>query len=473
MNSHVRWRITKPLDQPAPQAWLGSRAGPSQRVGDNEWPAVPALRDSASIADALRSLVRLWLPPHSPAYDHLWSNPSDPVAWLAHPPARPAECDVVLVVDGSFTMTWWTETVAEFTELVRAQPFRLVRVCHLDTEAPVVERPYELGNDGHRTTVSLGESERQQLVLVLTDASARAWRTGSALRLIQEWGRTNPVAVINLVPQPYWPQSGLKTVTVELRSPAPGSPNEPMTWARAIAPDAALNHDRPVPDDGCAVPVLALDGRSLRTWGTVTAGSMWKRIPIADAGDSDELASVFDLTLPDVDRPPSERVYQFRAVATPEAFRLATLLAAAPLNLPVMRLVQGTLLPHSTPFDLHQVLTGDLLEHLGPRTEVTTPWRVTFEFLPGIRRELLSHGTSNDTRRVLTLVEEYLSRQVPAVRGLSGALTDPNAAPVPTTVTPETRPYVAVELAVLEALSGPYRGRAGRLRQLLNPGEQA
>ena len=39
------------------------------------------------------------------------------------------------------------------------------------------------------------------------------------------------------------------------------------------------------------------------------------------------------------------RVQRFRQIATPEAFGLAVLLAAAPLSLPLMRRVQAMLLP--------------------------------------------------------------------------------------------------------------------------------
>lgn len=54
-------------------------------------------------------------------------------------------------------------------------------------------------------------------------------------------------------------------------------------------------------------------------------------------------------------------VSRFRSAASPAAGQLAVYLAAAPLYLPVMQLVQRTMLPNSGPSELAEVLLSGLL----------------------------------------------------------------------------------------------------------------
>lgn len=75
-------------------------------------------------------------------------------------------------------------------------------------------------------------------------------------------------------------------------------------------------------------------------------------------------------------------------------YALAVHLAAAPLNAPVMRLVQRTMLPESRPSDLVELVGSGLLHRVGPEPGPAADARdeVVFDFAPGVRDELLAGG---------------------------------------------------------------------------------
>ncbi|MCZ9338899.1 hypothetical protein NGM37_14060, partial [Streptomyces sp. TRM76130] len=72
----------------------------------------------------------------------------------------------------------------------------------------------------------------------------------------------------------------------------------------------------------------------------------------------------------------------------PAAGRLAVYLAAAPLCLPVMQLVQRTMLPGSGPSELAEVLVSGLVTRAG--AEYGTDGVQWYEIEPDVRDALLS-----------------------------------------------------------------------------------
>ncbi len=77
-------------------------------------------------------------------------------------------------------------------------------------------------------------------------------------------------------------------------------------------------------------------------------------------------------------------------------------LSAAPLTLPVMRLVQRTMLPDSEPSDLAEVLLSGLLRRSGPGPG---HW---YEFVPGVQDVLLGPLGRDEAALVLKHCSEYM-----------------------------------------------------------------
>lgn len=104
-----------------------------------------------------------------------------------------------------------------------------------------------------------------------------------------------------------------------------------------------------------------------------------------------------------------ERVGRFRSTASPAAGRLAVYLAAAPLCLPVMQLVQRTMLPGSGPSELAEVLLSGLVTRAGePYADDGVPW---YEMQPDVQDALLSTLGRDEAVLVLKHCSEYIEQR--------------------------------------------------------------
>jgi formylglycine-generating enzyme required for sulfatase activity len=100
-------------------------------------------------------------------------------------------------------------------------------------------------------------------------------------------------------------------------------------------------------------------------------------------------------------------VRQFRATASPMARRLAGLMAAAPVNLRVIELIQETLLPESQQMHVAEVFLGGLLEQC--KNAEGKSW---FQFRRGVRQELRASLSKTETVRVLNKVSAYITQRL-------------------------------------------------------------
>ncbi|MGC4897452.1 FxSxx-COOH system tetratricopeptide repeat protein [Micromonospora sp. DT31] len=368
-------------------------------------------------------------------------------------PGSAARWGVTVLVDAGRSMAVWHDTVdGVVTALRDHQGFSGVEVVPFDSaETGPADLAGQVATDG-------------RIVLVLSDGAGAAWHAGTMPALLGAWGRRAPVAIVHLLPQLQWYRTGIRPRRLRMSQTSSGGvANADLAWeAHHPVPDVL---DEPCPEGGdpVPVPVLELDPRWLSAWAGLLTG-----------GEAHLPAVLADTRLPaTVVPPPSQvapsaqtRVRQFTAWATPTAVTLATQLAAAPLNLAVMRWVQRALIPDAQTSHLSEILNGELLHPVAAAVSTAESAEVTYEFHRGVREELLAAGRRADTVRVLRVVDEQLGPMVPAVRGLSRMLDDPDDTPVPP-VTPETAPFIRVEQAVLHALSGRYLTRARHLHEAL------
>lgn len=383
--------------------------------------------------------------------------------------ARPSAADppsVLLVVDDHSTMRVWRETVdrliAGLTRQERLGAISTVRLLSSDDTEP----------DRIRLEGLPASPTAHRAVLVLTDGLAAGWRSDAVLPLLREIGRTEPLAVLHLLPQHLWSRSGMDVNRMRFSSTRPWAPNDSLRWELRTSPLEPV--DDPDARAGVVpVPVLEPTERSLSGWiDLVTAGSRdwveasgvrardWKRR--ADAARA--LPWVEDVPDPASAVPPRDRVSDFRAAASPTAFALATRLAAAPLTLPVMNAVTGSM-PGAGPAHLAELLMSGLVRPAG--TDAERAADVAFVFGPNIRQELLALSRRRDTARVLHDVRGLLAAEPQDDAPL---LPDPEelleTADVPS-VTRRNVAFLRVELAALRALSGKFLPLAERLARAL------
>ncbi|MET0414754.1 MAG: tetratricopeptide repeat protein [Actinoplanes sp.] len=248
------------------------------------------------------------------------------------------------------------------------------------------------------------------LILVLTDGIGAGWHDGSIHRLLHRWAAVNRLQVLNLLPRRLWRATGLRT-----------------RYERADAD----------------VPITELSPDGLRRW----------------AGEA--LLPPDGSPLP-ADVEPAAVIRRFFQVASPAAQRLAGLFSAAPLTLPVMRLIQHVMLPSSAPAHLAEVFVSGLLVRRDDATG--DPELAAFDFLPGVRDLLLDNADRYEVLRVLTEVSRFVSDRFGQPLDFPALLIDPESGAIPE-LGPGTLPVARIAASVLRRLGPRYSGLAGRLER--------
>ncbi|MHC5262552.1 SAV_2336 N-terminal domain-related protein [Streptomyces sp. UC4497] len=314
-----------------------------------------------------------------------------------------ADARLHLVMDASSSMRVWDRMFGEL-ERVFSQlgAFSDIQVSYLhegpDAQAAVSRSP-ELYAAPLHSTDRLSDPSGRQLALLVSDCAGPLWRSGRAHRLLHQLARQAPVAVLQPLPQRMWNRTRLPVSYGEL-SRGEGIGGAAALRVRTTAGPPAATRAGALP-----VPVLPPEPVALGAWARLLSGAGagpvpgavgWVRAdqPRASAGRQAQRPSVLEL------------VSRFRATASPDASRLAGFLAAAPLCLPVMQLVQRTMLPGSGPSELAEVLLSGLLtrakgEHDGDGVQ----W---YEFARGVQESLLGPLGRDEAVLVLKHCSEYI-----------------------------------------------------------------
>ncbi|GLZ29916.1 hypothetical protein Lesp02_21060 [Lentzea sp. NBRC 105346] len=469
-------RLPRPPDhagEHTPSTEVASyRLPPPGKMIDGEFgvitrsPAMPAIPDVLALCRALRPLRRKApsrterdldeeLTARRIAETGLWVPRTRPVLqrWM----------DLAVVVDASASMVVWDRMIAELHAMLRRLgAFRDVRVWRFDGDAEgacVLHGTLSPAGTGHDPREFVDPSGRR-MVLVVSDCVGAAWADGTVAAALELMARAGPVAIAQVLPQRLWAGCGQELQPVRLRSGVPGEPNARYA-VEPREPFADLS------GAGLPVPVFELEPRWLAAWtGLVTGTGSWDNhmaLFTGLRGDHEPLPEAAGTAVP-----PEVLVQRFRSSASTEAYRLAVCLAGAPLSLPVMRLVQGAMLPASRPSHLAEVFLSGLLvrsadddEHGG-----RSPDEDQYDFRPGVRGELLADLSSPDALQVLAKVSDFVTRRLGSTLDFRALLT--GTAPVPG-LSELGRPFAEVAQEVLRRLGGRYADAAARLDRVISP----
>ncbi|MGW1200670.1 SAV_2336 N-terminal domain-related protein [Streptomyces sp. NPDC002536] len=316
-----------------------------------------------------------------------------------------------LLMDASPSMAVWDRMLEELRQTcAQLGVFRDVQVRYLhraDDGTPLVGTSASSAaarRQRPRPADQFRDPTGQRLTLVVSDCVGPLWQEGRAQRLLHHWSLTSPLAVVQPLPPRLWPRTAL---------PAGGG-----TLVRDPGPGGRLGFASegygPLPGPGALpVPVLLPTREALGSWArllsgpgrtTVHGAAGWllpdhpaRPVPPGCAGrDADQLLRTF------------------RAGASPGALRLAVHLAAVPLTLPVMQVVQRAMLPDTGPMELAEVLLSGLLQRLPdprddafPGLDAASYW---YEFADGVREMLLRTLDRSAAALVLKHCSEYVER---------------------------------------------------------------
>jgi hypothetical protein len=308
---------------------------------------------------------------------------------------------VAVVVDMAAAESMWRGTIREFAGLLARQgAFRDVRVWRLDTRSANAPVLYAKGDGAPRNPAELIDPSGRRVILVVSDCCAPAWYGQALPALLDRWGRRHPVCVVQLLPQKLWKRTALiRSRDTRLRPAPPGVPNSRLS--RVQRPRVGAMESLPV-------PVATLEPAYLKHWAGLVTGS----------GKADPVAIVL---VPDraglrqkIEALTSDQILRrFESVASADAFRLAHLCAAAPLTLPIMRLIQRTMIPESGHSELAEFLISGLI---APQSNPphADPDLVEYEFIGDLRQRLLDQARTSDSAEVL---EAVLSNRIEARLG--------------------------------------------------------
>ncbi|MGW7092319.1 SAV_2336 N-terminal domain-related protein [Streptomyces sp. NPDC054874] len=442
-------------------------------------PREPALGDSLAIARALRPLKRRVETSGVRTLDEAATAKATGEASLLMPtwlPRTERWLSVDLVVDTGPSMVIWHQLAAELRTLLEGQgAFRTVRTWSLesgDTEPRLSTFRRATGTRPKRVMPweQLADPTGRHLLLLLTDGVGPLWRRDGMKTALRQWSRDRPVAVLQVLPRSMWHRTGLAPMPV-LARPAPHGRTTPLfrgeSWVRGTPPTSRR---------GGWVPVLELDAEWIAPWAQVVSGRAagWTPLlalptdgPGGSVGDASEAYDAAPGTLN-----AAILVERFRGEASQSAFELAGYLAAAPLVMPVMRLVQRVMSPRSKPSHLAEVFLSGLLHRADGAAPAPgeDPDLTLYDFRPGVRDLLLNTLTRQESLRTLEVVSQVSGRVAQQLGGSLNfrALMPSAGAEGGWRLPEESLPFARVAASVLSGLGGDHRTAATTLTEQID-----
>jgi type VI secretion system protein ImpC len=373
--------------------------------------------------------------------------------WLpALRPARDRWLELSMVLDAGASMGPWRSAATELLALFSSLgAFRSVRVWSLETDSTPIRLRAGLVRQGsaRRDPRELVDPTGRSLIVVLTDCVSESWSDGQVARLLEDWARAGPVALLQVLPEHLWTRSALGIASaVRLSATGPASANVRL-GSRSTDPWAD-----PLGREGSSLPVASLTPQALSAWARVVAGVANAEVP----GYRLDLAPA-PIPLPTISArslTPRERLDRFWSSASPTARRLAGLLAASPaISLPVIRLIRQALLPEARQVHEAEVLLGGLLRITDEPGESTLdPDEVRYDFRDGLRSLLLDAVPAADALEVLGGVSSYVEENLAHGIDFRAMLADPASAVGSIALT--EGPFARVAAEVLLRLGGDY-----------------
>ncbi|WP_414581389.1 SAV_2336 N-terminal domain-related protein [Scytonema sp. PCC 10023] len=472
-------RTRTQVTEPRAEVYLPSSVQSSAKSPENreaipiKVPAAVALRNVLALGRALRPLMRKVPSPTENILDEEATvcRIAQEKIWV--PVLKPAPerwLELGLVVEQSSSTAVWKQTITELQRLLKHHgAFRDVRTWELKvTETKVQLFPQNsTGADSSTpyTPEVLIDPKGQRLILLVSDCISPAWRRKFIHPVLELWGRKSLMTILQLLPERLWERTPLASeIPVLLRSLNPGVFNSHLiveTWDKDTTDEIenAIQEDANKIQNSIPVPIVTLEPEPLLKWSQVlaglgnvkTAGFKFSSVNVVEHRDTQQLTEHKELNLT-----PQALVSRFRATASPLARRLAGLMAAAPVSLPVVQLIQQTLLSQSSQIHVAEVFMSGLLKPLTSIRQDTDADYIEYEFVEGVRELLLESVPVSKTISVIDNVSEFVAKRLGlSVREFEARLLTPVSQGEDSLKT-KIRPFAQLKAQVLRQLGGEY-----------------
>lgn len=430
-------------------------------------PAVNALPHTLALGRALRPLRRAVPAGSAEELDEKRTAELTAEAHslqIAFTESRDSWLDLTLIMDESPSMVVWDSTITELMALARrVNAFGRVRLWRMAPD-PAGRGPRLCSGRSQvaRPPWELIDARGRQLILIFSDCVSAMWESAELREWLASWGRAGPIAIVQPLPQRLWHRCRPDLHLVTLHPPYAGAP---MSMMRPQSRDATIT----VPAGAVAIPVIELTAPWLHTAATLVTGRNAEPVNAVallteDPPELRFLAAEADLDDAEDDADGeltgAEQVQVFRAGASANARNLADFLAAAPLTLPVMRLVQRLMLPDSLPQDLAEVFVSGLLERSTPEGRPTPADQVVYDFRKDVRQVLLTGLRAGEAIELLDTVSHFINQRMGTSFDFPALLAGQDPGPAAGEL---GQPFAAVARDVLMSLGGRFAELADRL----------
>ncbi len=364
--------------------------------------------------------------------------------------------EIALVVDGNASLDIWHQTIKDLILFLRnygifsdvrvwklvERSNKLILYKGLEVERGIISTPKELLNPNGR-----------RIVIVLSDCVADYWHDGKIYSLLEQWQQTNPLTILQMLPEWLWLKTGLtQGAKVTFFSGEPAVKNRQL-----IIKDILLWEDVFNNSDVLKIPVFTLESKSVEQWSHVLAGRSDHKVAgfilpskLNSGGESRKRSQ----------KDPDARaiVRRFRNNSSPLAQELAELLAATPtIFLPVVRLIRSEILPEAGQTQIAEVFLGGILEVSPNYPKSQDPELVLYDFIsPEVRKLLQTSSTKSLSLKVYERVSRYIADRIGIeLRDFLAELKKP-----PEDINPELGsiiyPFAKVSREILLNLGGDY-----------------
>jgi formylglycine-generating enzyme required for sulfatase activity len=371
-------------------------------------PAAPALTNKLQISRALRPLMRK-VPSYSRRILDVEATVNQIVdaliveqeIWLPITKPQPERwLNLELVVEENRSSFIWQETINELTQILENYGiFHTVRTWNLSSEHQenlqlVSRQKGKHKNQRQYSYRELYHSNGRGLILLISDCVSTIWQQETIYEWLHKWSNQSPTTIMQLFPERLWLSSELGLgYKVKLSAFNPGVPNSKLICGEDLDVEQALN-----------LPIITLEAESLKQWAKVVAGYGRIQTPAIVLDLEFVKEQVKNRVTPESSEASAEAIVdRFLATASPRAQRLAGLMAAVPVSLPVVHLIQKTMLPKSTPVNVAEVFLSGMIERKKNRQVHE------YEFVEGVRKLLNQAMRLAETEKVLDVVSEYIA----------------------------------------------------------------
>ena len=371
--------------------------------------------------------------------------------------------EVMLVIDLGKSMTIWQQTIIELHHLLAHHgAFRDLRLWELDTNDASRVRLYAgvgqgVQNRQPHNDLELIDISGHRLVLVVTDCVSAAWHSGLVTGILAKWGRYNHVTLLQVLPKRLWSRTALGAGTpVRLHASIPGSPNIQLH----VQSTQYWDNEETLPS--VPIPIVTLEPQPLSAWTRAIARAEDEWIPgfelvihslTTDKQEQNDYV-LYEEAL-SVKLSAADQVRRFRANASTSAWRLAGFLATLPITLPIVRLVQQAMFQAPQQAHVAEVFLSGLLEIAPANNEVLDPEEVQYDFVNGVRENLLNFLAPTDLSRVLTEITSLITSKFAHPLDFGALLANP-IGKEGIQIDKENRPFALMGAKALRRFGGEY-----------------